>query len=79
MWDYLSPDQFRASQADKPRPVECNWMRAAAPTCRDCKAPVLRTEHAWHLDEDGNWQRRADMVCENGHRMVVEPLGMEET
>lgn len=49
---------------------------AARPTCHEdgCEAKVLRTEWAWHTDEDGKPQVIVKMVCQNRHRVVVEPL-----
>lgn len=47
----------------------------AAPPCHECEAPITRTEMPWHLDEDGVWRLGpCFMVCERGHRVLVEPL-----
>jgi hypothetical protein len=48
----------------------------ASPACRECGATVQRVEVCWQLDEDGKWRLGPSyMVCGNGHRVVVEPLG----
>lgn len=44
----------------------------ASPPCRDCGEPILRTETAWHLDEDGVWRLTATMVCPERHRVIVQ-------
>jgi hypothetical protein len=50
-------------------------VEIASPPCHECEAPVVRTEMPWHLDEDGVWRLGpCFMVCERGHRVLVEPL-----
>jgi hypothetical protein len=48
----------------------------ASPPCHECGESVQRVETRWHLDQDGNWRPGpAFMVCHDGHRVLVEPLG----
>jgi hypothetical protein len=51
-----------------------NLIALAAPSCHECSTPVQRAENRWHLDEDGNWRFTCFMVCDSGHRKLVEPL-----
>jgi hypothetical protein len=47
----------------------------ASPPCHTCGEPVQRVETRWHVDEDYKWRPGPYfMVCDNHHRVLVEPL-----
>lgn len=48
----------------------------ASPPCHECGEPVQRIESMWHLDEDDTWRLVNNMVCSDGHRVIVEPVGV---
>ena len=56
--------------------TRADLIALASPPCHDCGEPVQRVEMPWHLDEDYNWRPGPYfMVCADGHRVLVEPLG----
>jgi hypothetical protein len=47
----------------------------ASPPCHECGDSVQRVEGRWHLDDENNWRPGPwFMVCDHGHRVLVEPL-----
>ena len=72
----MSPISPRPPSSVSAAVTRADLIALASPPCHDCGEPVQRVEMPWHLDEDYRWRPGPYiMVCADGHRVVVEPLG----
>lgn len=73
MWDHLPLDELHAIRS------RAELLARAAPPCHECGEAVQRVEMTMRSNGDGDWvPEMSYMVCMDGHRVLVEPLGPYE-